>query len=482
MSTKIIAEKSQPKLISIVGTLIFVELVSGILQGYYVPVYKEISVFLHISDATINILPAGLMLIGATFVPLIAKLGDIFGFKQILAATSAITVITSWGLVISPNFIVFLIFWMIQGVYMSWLPLVVALINGRLRGVAQASNLTRKSSGVVVASLQGGAILGAAMSGQVGSAMADKIYIILMVPAIFCTVNLLVILFGVKKVEIINTSKIDIIGAVWLSISLALICFGFAAMNLQILPISVLIIMIIIGVVILVPFALFEKTQNQPLININVLADKTVWPIIVAACLTGTAILGAQAPLSTFARTNPSQTGYGLGLSASQISYVILAFVLSMLIGALLLSTISKIVGPRIALILPCILITLGYGIMIFMHTLLIEVLINIIVAGLGAGMLIAGIPAFAANAAPAGQAGIITGLTNTSRSIGGSIASATFALALAQGTAAVSASQISSQSSSGSLEGYIFVWTACAITAVLAGIAFWFLPKHSNT
>ncbi|MDR3127837.1 MAG: MFS transporter [Bifidobacteriaceae bacterium] len=468
--------KQTVKLASVVGTLVFVELVSGILQGYYVPVYKEISVFLNISDATINILPAGLMLIGATFVPLIYKLGDIFGFKQILAITSCLTVLTSWGLVISSNFPMFLFFWMLQGVYMSWLPLVIALINGRLEGVENSAGLTRKASGIVVASLQAGAIIGAALSGQVGNALADKIYIILMVPAIFCTINLLVILFGVKSVLVIKKSKIDIIGAVWLSLSLALICFGFASINLQILPIWILIILIIIGIIILIPFVLYEKKQNQPLIDINILTNKAVWPIILAALLTGTAILGAQAPLSTFARTDPLATGYGLGLSASQISYVILAFVLSMLIGALLLSVMAKIFGSRMALILPCILIMLGYSIMIFIHTTLIEVLLNIIIAGLGAGMLIAGIPAYAANAAPPGQAGIVTGLTNTSRSIGGSIASATFALALVQGASA-SANQISAQA--GSLQGYIFVWAACALTAALAGIVCGFLPKN---
>ena len=56
------------------------------------------------------------------------------------------------------------------------------------------------------------------------------------------------------------------------------------------------------------------------------------------------------------------------------------------------------------------------------------------VIAGLGSGALVAALPAAAAAAAPRGQTGIAAGLTNTTKTIGGSFASAIFGIVLFQG------------------------------------------------
>ena len=53
-------------------------------------------------------------------------------------------------------------------------------------------------------------------------------------------------------------------------------------------------------------------------------------------------------------------------------------------------------------------------------------------VAGIGSGALVAALPAAAAAAAPADRTGFVTGMTNTTKTIGGAIASSVFAIALA--------------------------------------------------
>ena len=52
-------------------------------------------------------------------------------------------------------------------------------------------------------------------------------------------------------------------------------------------------------------------------------------------------------------------------------------------------------------------------------------------IAGLGSGALVAALPATAAAAAPPERTGFATGMTNATKTVGGAIASAIFAIAL---------------------------------------------------
>ena len=56
---------------------------------------------------------------------------------------------------------------------------------------------------------------------------------------------------------------------------------------------------------------------------------------------------------------------------------------------------------------------------------------LNMAIAGIGSGALVAALPAAAAAAAPADRTGFVTGMTNTTKTIGGAIASSIFAIAL---------------------------------------------------
>lgn len=91
---------------------------------------------------------------------------------------------------------------------------------------------------------------------------------------------------------------------------------------------------------------------------------------------------------------------------------------------------------------------------------------------GIGSGALVAALPAAAASAAPYGQTGVATGLTNSVKTVGGAIASAVFGIALAthaDGTVADTA---------GSFIGYLTVCIVCGLTGLAAALALLFVPK----
>ena len=192
----------------------------------------------------------------------------------------------------------------------------------------------------------------------------------------------------------------------------------------------------------------------------------SLWPVFLTAGLFGVSVLGAQAPLSTFARTDAAEVGYGLGATSFQTSLLVGAYVLSLVVGAMLFPLVTRWVTPRVALIGASSLVALGYLLFLPFHDGYVQVLVNMIIAVIGSGALVAALPAAAAAAAPAHQTGVATGLTNSVKTVGGAIASCVFGIALL-GAAGEAAS-----GTAGSFAGYVTVWLVCGITAAVAAVS----------
>ena len=118
-------------LVAIVGFLVCVELASGVLQGYYTPVYSDIADHLSIADADVNWFEAAQLVVSALVVPPLARLGDLIGHKKVLLLSTAVTALASWAVAFSPGFTTFLVAWAVQGFYVVWLPLEVSITGAR---------------------------------------------------------------------------------------------------------------------------------------------------------------------------------------------------------------------------------------------------------------------------------------------------------------------------------------------------------------
>ncbi|MGA7204613.1 MAG: MFS transporter [Specibacter sp.] len=186
-----------PTAATIVGFLVLVELTSGILQGYYTPLLTDIARFLGIHDADVNWFEAAQLTASALVVPVLAKLGDMIGHRKVLLISTALTAAASWGVAFAPNFWIFIIAWAFQGFYVVWLPLEIALIYSRSHRRPDGAALTRKSAGILVAGLEFGVIAGALAGGFIGGALPDRLWLVLMIPAIAVTLCFFVILYGV---------------------------------------------------------------------------------------------------------------------------------------------------------------------------------------------------------------------------------------------------------------------------------------------
>src|SRR6478736_3615811 len=210
---------------ALVGFLFLVELVSGILQGFYVPLIPDIVQHLSIHDGDFNWFEASQLLLSAIVVPIFAKLGDMFGHKRILLLTTALTAGATWWLAFTGDFWSFLAAWSLQAFYVVWLPLEVALIFDRGRRSGTGASQTRRSAGFLVVALELGAILGALGGARVLKATGD-LTVTLMVPAIAVSLVFFAILFGVPESRPTGARKLDGVGFALLSAGLLLITAG----------------------------------------------------------------------------------------------------------------------------------------------------------------------------------------------------------------------------------------------------------------
>lgn len=454
-----------PGLWAVVGFLVVVELASGILQGYYTPIFTDIADHLGIREGDVNWFEAAQLMLSALAVPLLARLGDLWGHRNVLLVSTLITAVGSWILVFSPGFTTFLIGWALQGAYVVWLPIEVAIVHRRTAHTPDQNRLTRRSAALLVAALEFAVIVGALTSGALVEATSMEV--LLALPAIAVTLCLPVIWFGIERAPGESQARYDYAGLALLALALGLVMAALVLVRLLGVASPWPWVLLALGAAALAWLVRFEASVADPLIDVRLLATRGQWPVQLTAFLFGMSVLGAQIPLSTYARADPDEVGYGLGASAAFVSTLVGVYVVSLLVGALLLPLAARVFGPRGALVAGMTLVGVGYGLFVPLHDTTGQLLANLTVAGLGSGLLVAALPAAAAAAAPADRTGFATGMTNATKTVGGAIASAIFAIALTS-TGSLDEPGVGAAS----MSGYLTVWSVCAASALIGAAA----------
>jgi len=457
--------------VAVIGFLAFVEFTSGIIQGYYTPLFTDIARFLGVHDADMNWPEGTQLMLSAIVVPAFAKLGDMVGHKRLLVVSIALTAVAAVILTFSHSFAVYLAAWTFMGCYVAWLPLEIALVWSRSRSKDRPASVTRLASGVLVAALELGAIAGALLAGALSDS-GWSVPALLWIPAGAIIACFFVVLFGVGETPDLAGGRFDTGGMILITVALLALTGGLSLLRLLGAASVWAWLVVVIGLALIYPFVRYELRHPDPLIDVRMFRDPALWPVFATAGFFGVSVLGAQTPLSTFARTDPAEVGYGLGASSGLTSILIGAYVFSLVVGALLFPLVTRWITPRVALLGATILVGIGYLSFLPFHGSYAHVLANMLVAGIGSGALVAALPATAAAAAPEHATGQATGLTNSVKTLGGAVASCVFGIAL------LHSASTATSTTAGSFTGYVTVWILCGATALVAAILLLFVPK----
>ena len=148
-------------------------------------------------------------------------------------------------------------------------------------------------------------------------------------------------------------------------------------------------------------------------------------------------------------------------------------YVIFLAIGAFTLPVTTRWLGARNALVGSALLVALGYGLWLPFHDSTSQALVNMAIVGVGSGALVAALPASAAAGAPSDRTAFATGMTNATKTMGGAIASAVFAIALSS-----TGSIQDPVKGHAPLHGYLVVWSVCAVAALLAALGLLLMPR----
>ena len=154
-------------LVAIVGFLVCVELASGILQGYYTPIFSDIADHLGIADADVNWFEAAQLIVSALVRARRSPGSATWSATRRCCCSRPRSPRSARGCWRSRRrFTTFLIGWAIQGAYVVWLPLEVAIIHRRTAGTGRAGRCSPGGPpAILVGALELAVIIGALTSG-----------------------------------------------------------------------------------------------------------------------------------------------------------------------------------------------------------------------------------------------------------------------------------------------------------------------------
>ncbi|WP_291278694.1 MFS transporter, partial [Galactobacter sp.] len=175
-----------------------------------------------------------------------------------------------------------------------------------------------------------------------------------------------------------------------------------------------------------------ELRINEPLVDLRVSARRPVLLTNLASVVMGFALFASNVVLPQLL-TLPQVTGTGLGLTLTAAALVIAPSGLAMMIVAPVAGRIQQRWGAKALLILGGVILALAYGLALFWHAAVWQILMVSIVLGIGVGLGYAAMPALIMQAVPVHETGAANGLNALMRSLGTTIAAAVTGAILAQ-------------------------------------------------
>ena len=438
-----------------VGFLAFVEMCSGLLQGYVPVLAANIGALYGVGAADLSWLNVVLLLSSALSVPILSKCGDLFGHRRVLRIAVVLVALGSILVAVAPDYGLFLAGRALQGPFAAFLPLEVAIVRGRVTGAA-----TRRGIGYLVGALTVGGSIGALTAGSINSWM-PSVHWTLAVPAALFAVCAVVCFALVPPSAPVQhgaegRARIDVVGFAGLSIALGALLLGLALGPTHGWSAPWVIGLLIAAVLTGALWVWYELRIPVPAIDLRLVASSGLGLPFLAALCFGVGIYGAQVANSTFLASVPAVAGYGLGLTSLQIGFVTTALTVSAALFAAWCARMARRLGLHIPIAAGLALIAAGYLLLIPLHAHVWQFVASQLIAGSGVGLASGAYPALVIEASPASDVGIANGVYNTLRALGGALAGAVFAALL---TAMVVPAK-----GMPSLSGYLLVWAILAL------------------
>jgi MFS family permease len=346
----------------------------------------------------------------AVSAPLAGRCGDLFGRRRVLIAVLA--VFSCGGLlgVFAPSVEVLVVARILQGAAGAVFPLAYSLSREIL-----PPERAPVAIGLIAGSFGLGGSLGLVLSGPLVDHVAWQ-----------ATVGLgallgLVAIAAVARYVPAGTRQRDVsldpVGGLLLVVALVALLFGISGTA------GSRVAFLAAGAAATAAWAAWELRHPMPLMDVRLLASRSIWPVNAAAAVVGFGMYATGFLVPLLAQSDPDATGVGFGASVTATSLFLLPATLSGLGTGAVAGMLGRRYGSLLPLAIGLVTMATGYAVMILgLHVAVAVAAATLISHGIGLNFSLAAMANLVTSAAPASRTGESSGMNTTIRTLGGAL------------------------------------------------------------
>lgn len=439
-------------------------LVVSLAQTILIPVLGLLPEELDTSGANVQWLLTATLLVAAVAVPLMGRLGDMFGKRLLLLIAVGALVVGSVITALSSNIGVLIFGRAIQGISAAAIPLGISLLS---------SLVPRERAGTAIATVSAMLGVGGALGLPLAAAIAQNsdYHVLFWVTAGASALAFIGIMTVVPKDTQLAGGKVDFIGATLLAAALVSLLYPLSETGAWGWGSPKVIGLLILSAVL---FAVFTFTQTriaEPLVDLVTLRRRPIMLTNIASIFFGFALFASLIGTASYVQA-PEATGYGFGSSIMTGGLAMLPGGLAMLVLAPLSAKLATRFGAPRILTFGALVVAAGWLCRIVFIDSLTQVIIGATIVGAGTAIGYATMPAIINAHTPVSELGAANGLNSLVRSVGSSLASAVGGALLAASVISLGGHDFPT------LDAYRELFALCAGASILAAVIALAIPK----
>lgn len=414
---------------AILAVLAFAGIVVSLTQTVVVPLLGQLPQILHTSPANATWVVTVSLLASAVTTPVSGRLGDLYGKRLVLLGSTVPLLIGSVICAVSSSLWPMIVGRGLQGMSAGIVPVGIAALRDLLPRERLGSGIALISSSLGI-----GGALGLPMAAAVIQYSDWRV--------LFWTMATLAAVIGVLIFTLIpatppssaTTERFDVLGALGLGIGLVCLLLAVSKGSSWGWGSGLTIGLFVAAVVVLLLWGWWELAARNPLVDLRVTARPQVLLTNASSMVVGMAMY-AQSLVVPQLLQLPKATGYGLGQSMMAMGLWMAPAGLMMMLVSPIGAKLSARSGPKITLIVGCVIIAAGYGSSMALMGSTWGLLIVTLIINTGVGFAYGAMPALVMAAVPQSETAAANSFNTLVRAIGTSVAAAVVGAVLAQMT-----------------------------------------------
>jgi MFS family permease len=430
-------------------------LVVSLSQSVLIPVLGQLPGELHASITEVSWLITVVLLVGAVTVPIMGRLGDMYGKRLMLLVSVFAMVLGSVITALTSNVALLIAGRAVQGISLAAIPLGISLL-----AAVMPTDRVGSATALISAMLGIGGALGLPLAGLVAE-HAD-FHVLFWITGGVAAVSFVGILLLVPEAPGERRGRLDVPGSLILS----------AALVALILPLeegstwgwtSPPVIGLLLGsAVLFIAFMAFERRVAEPVVDLASLRRRPIVLTDLASVAFGFALFASFLGTANFVEA-PKATGYGFGSSLVVGGLTLLPSGLGMLLFSPVAGRMLGRIGAGPTLACGALAVALGYLLRIVDSGHLASIFVSATIVGVGTGIGYAAMPTLINANTPPSEIAAANGLNSLSRAVGSSLAAAIGNSILTSNVLLVDGVEYPS------LTAYRWLFAVCAVAGVVA-------------